>query len=200
MARHVLFLNSNWLAIFEWLVKLQKSIATLLMLSAGFFGISAWASDTLAFHMVNRTIPERGQVNAVEFGVGQQKVSLILPRHWRVGQAGEGLVLQASDFTATFSIKSFRNSDFLLREIKESLVPEGAKVVFSNDYAWTTGLGEATVIDAQSGENKVLPIQTRTYIVKLEGHTLVMTLTAASVRFEKAQLLVSSMMASLRAD
>jgi len=181
-------------------VKVIKSIAMLSVMSAGLLAIQAVAGDAPTFQLTQRSIPERGAVNAVEFAVGSQKVSLILPKDWRVGQSSEGLILQAADYSATFTLKAVKSSEFLSRELKESMAPLAPKVVFGQDSAWSTGLGEATVIEAHMGEGDELTVHSRTFIINLNDQTLVVTLTASVNSFEKSQLIASSVISSLRAE
>ncbi|WCJ59340.1 hypothetical protein NXS98_16710 [Fontisphaera persica] len=181
-------------------MNLQKHITAMLMLCAGFLGISAWASDAPTFRLTNRMIPERGQVSAVEIPAGEKRVSLILPKNWRVGQSAEGVLLQAGDFSATLSVKAVKSGATLSKEMKDKLAPSAPRVEIEEEYPWTTGLGEATVFDARMGEKDDLQIQTRTFILKLEEYSLVFNLTAPIGKFNQAQLLVSSLMSSLRAE
>lgn len=171
-----------------------------MVICAGFLGNQAVASDAPGFRLTQRSIPERGQVKAVQLGVGQQQVSFILPRNWRVGQSSEGLVLQSADFSATLTIKVVNHSEFLGKELKANLAPSAPQVVFGEEYAWATGAGQATVIDAKMGEAGNLEVQTRTYIIKLKEQSLVVTLTASVKNFEDAQRISSSVMASLRVE
>lgn len=181
-------------------VNLPKNIATLIALCGGCLIFQATAGDAPAFSLTTRQIAERGQVSALQIPVGQQQVSLILPKNWRVGQSADGVVLQASDYSATLIVKSVKNSESLSRDVKASMTEVDPHVVMGDEYAWNTGLGEATVIDARQGEDHDLPVQSRTFIIKLKEHSLVLTLTAAAKNFAKAELLISTLIASLRAE
>lgn len=181
-------------------MNLIKNIVPLMVMCAGFLGNQAVASDAPVFRLTQRVIPERGQVNALQIGVGQQQVSLILPRNWRVGQSAEGLVLQAADFSSTIVVQSVKNSESLSKELKANLAPTAPQVEFADEYAWATGVGQATVIDAKLGEADHLEMQSRTYIIKLKDSSLVVTLRASVKHFEQAQWIASSLLASLRAE
>ncbi|MCX8156419.1 MAG: hypothetical protein N3J91_08245 [Verrucomicrobiae bacterium] len=173
---------------------------TLLAMCGGCLIFQAAASDTPAFRLTQRDIPERGQVGALQLAVGQQQVSLILPKNWRVGQAAEGVVLQAADYSATLIVKSVKSSESLNQELKNRLAEASPAVVIGKEYGWTTGAGEATVIEACLGDANELPLQSRTYIIKLKEQSLVLTLSAAATQFAKAELLISSVIASLRVE
>lgn len=181
---------------------MNRKITTWLMASVcGCALVGALAAqEPQPYRLTTRSIPERGQVGAVEFSIGQAKASIILPNGWRLGQGNEGLVLQTADFSATLVLKACKLSEANTEAVKNNLEGQAERVVFGSDYAWTTGVGEATAVDAQLGENGELKVQTSTFIIKFAKDALVVTLTTSPQGASKTQTAVANILASLRLE
>lgn len=172
------------------------------MMLAGWLGaviaLNAQAVDT--FRLVSRSIPERGQVKAVEFAFGDKKASLILPNGWRLGGKNNGVMLQSADFGATVSIQSVEVVDNPSSQVRQQVLSQAERVEVISEYEWITSIGKAAVVDAVMAGDRDLRLQCRAYAIAFNGRTLLISLTAAPQSFEAVQASLVSLLASLRVE
>jgi hypothetical protein len=169
----------------------RSGLAALVLMAMAITGQAD--NTTLQVRSVSRNIPERGQVEAMQVTVGKERASFIMPTGWRIGSDQSGVVIQAGDFSATVTLRV--NSE---TKPAPASTPQNTRV--NQEFTCPTGLGQASVVDAQVAADQDLRLQTRTICIAQAGQVLQFDLKAKPADFAKHQRTLEMMVASLRKE